>query len=137
MVGNEKASVPEICEETETHKWPFIDSWSITNTVQHKPCPFMAPELKPLSLQGIVTDHPDHKDTKELVTSSLIYMSMSNHIAVTRSRVYRIGEPSDLYKKWLIEKRGKLPFDIQIGEKPELLQQIMRIQRKRKNDNDV
>lgn len=80
---------------------PRIEGWRV---VDGGSCPFQAPELRPIKLEGFVSNHPTLPDG--LVTTSLIQMlDESAGVARTLSTAFELGAPS---AKWaaLMARQG-------------------------------
>jgi hypothetical protein len=88
---------------------PKIDNWSIVLIIDN---PYSAPECGFVTLHGFVTNHPDHED-KYLQTSELLHFDLKSKTAKTKSRFYRLGDPSKKFLRYL-KDRG---FSIEDYEK--------------------
>ncbi len=75
-----------------------IDNWSL---VYHDEDDFLVlPEDKRVArLYGLVMGHPCHADGTNVTTSRIL--RLKKRWAETRNTIYRLGEPSDLYMRWL------------------------------------
>lgn len=69
-------------------------------------CPYSAPEIRSRHLQGIVYNHPDHRDGTLVTTSRIISFNVETREVLTENgRTYVLGEPRKEYMDWC-EKNG-------------------------------
>lgn len=90
---------------------PFLDNWSIGI----RPCtdPYMAPELVPACLYGICDDHDKLRGSGPLTTSDLMYLDVTNKLALTKSgTVYTLGNPEPEWLEWISGKYALSDFNV-------------------------
>lgn len=76
-----------------------LEEWAIT---EYEPDPYTPPEARGIHLSGIVTGHPKWADAHRVTTSRVV--EVNGRIVTTRSgSIYRLGEVSENYLKWLTE----------------------------------
>jgi hypothetical protein len=64
---------------------------------------FLAPEVAPVRLEGVVTGHPRKSDGKRVVTTRIV--ESEGRIVTTRSGTkYRLGRIQRGYRRWLTKK---------------------------------
>lgn len=87
---------------------PKLENWSI---VKEDSNPFLAPEIRGFILKGNIYNDNRFQNGSLIVTSTIQEINIKNRVARTRNTLYRLGEPSKNYLKWL-KDNGKSLMDI-------------------------
>ena len=69
---------------------PTINDWAV---VECGSCPFEAPELRPIKITGVVSNHPILEDGP-IITTLVQMIDQANSVARTLSTEYQLGVPS-------------------------------------------
>lgn len=75
---------------------PTIENWS---TYQDNTNEYLAPELRPVILQGNIYHDSRFNDGSFISTSRLIKIDIKNNFAKTNHTEYVLGEPDAEFKK--------------------------------------
>ena len=84
-----------------------IDDWF---TVNGGSCPFEAPELRPIQLVGVVSNHPFLEDGLVIITSLVQMLDQAKGVARTLNTEYELGAPSAAYAAQLAMLTGGVPL---------------------------
>lgn len=85
---------------------PRLERWAVVVDERN---PYVAPELRPILLQGIVYGHPRHPvvmDGEPVTTSPLKALNVAGCRATTRNTEYELGEPCPKWAAW-VASQGK------------------------------
>jgi len=81
-----------------------INNWSITSRDDN---PYLAPELRAISLKGCINHHPvlgDRSGKGDVVTSPI--MEVKGRFVLTKSNhLYKLGKIDPKYRRWLRKNR--------------------------------
>ena len=77
-----------------------LENWSLIYTIDN---PFQAPELHPVLVQGQVYNDIRFFDGTFITPSMIKSFDRENRILITQNTTYELGEPSPIYKQYLID----------------------------------
>lgn len=78
---------------------PTLEEWAVAIYSQNA---YAAPEDGVPCLSGRVFGHPKIEEGHRVLTSDLIALNVVRHLALTKSRFYSLGKPSEDWLDWLV-----------------------------------
>lgn len=93
-------------EAVDVSDRPRLDEWSIVTAQGGEPDPYLAPELRPTALAGVIHNHPLKTDGDTVTTSVLRYLHYEHAggVAVTASRAFMLGPMDPEYAAYRAER---------------------------------
>ena len=81
-----------------------LSNWSVTSRDNN---PYLAPELRTISLKGHIDHHPvlgDRIEKGDVVTSSIVEVN-GRFVRTKSNHIYKLGKIDPKYRQWLRENR--------------------------------